>query len=179
MASFEFLAVILTGIGLTVSILYYTTVLQNANKTRELQLRAQEQALESRNTQFFIQLYHLQTKEGLELVWSEKTWDTFEEWWEQSGPTKNPEAFSKWFMTMLNYEMYGDLVKNGFLDINILDDLMSGGVLLTWDRFEPIIVGLRERYGYPHLQEHQEYLVNEIRKIVERQHPDYTGQYTP
>jgi len=50
MASFEFLAIILTGLGLTVSILYYTFTLQNANKTQKLQL-------ETRQTQVFMDLY--------------------------------------------------------------------------------------------------------------------------
>ena len=49
MASFEFLAIILTGLGLTVSILYYTTVLQNANKTQQM-------ALETRQAQLFSSL---------------------------------------------------------------------------------------------------------------------------
>ena len=50
MASFEFLAVILTGLGLTVSILYYTTVLQNANKTQQSQL-------ETRQAQLYMQVF--------------------------------------------------------------------------------------------------------------------------
>ena len=38
MASFEFLAIILTGLGLTASISYYAMVLRNQNKTRQAQL---------------------------------------------------------------------------------------------------------------------------------------------
>ena len=34
MASFEFLAIILTGLGLTASIVYYSTILRNANRGR-------------------------------------------------------------------------------------------------------------------------------------------------
>jgi len=34
----EFLAIILTGLGLTASITYYAMVLRNANKTRQTQL---------------------------------------------------------------------------------------------------------------------------------------------
>ena len=34
MASFEFLAIILTGLGLTASIFYYAMVLRNTNKSR-------------------------------------------------------------------------------------------------------------------------------------------------
>ena len=62
MASFEFLAVILTGLGLTASIVYYTTILRNANKTRELQLKAQEHATETRQAQLFMQFYNKASK---------------------------------------------------------------------------------------------------------------------
>ena len=65
MASLEFLAIILTGLGLTVSILYYTTVLSNANKTRLLQLKAQELAVETRQTQMFMQIYNQYTSPEL------------------------------------------------------------------------------------------------------------------
>jgi hypothetical protein len=44
MASFEFLAIILTGLGLTASIVYNAINLRNANKT-------QKQALETRKAQ--------------------------------------------------------------------------------------------------------------------------------
>lgn len=63
MASFEFIAIILTGFGLTASILYYSSILRNANKTRELQLKAQElqlkaqeHAIETRQAQLFMQI---------------------------------------------------------------------------------------------------------------------------
>ena len=54
----ETIALVLTGLGLTASIVYYANILNNANKTRELQLesqeltrKAQEQALETRQAQ--------------------------------------------------------------------------------------------------------------------------------
>ena len=49
MASLEFLAIVLTGLGLTVSIVYYATILRNANK-------AQQHATETREIQIFMQL---------------------------------------------------------------------------------------------------------------------------
>ena len=69
MASFEFLAIIFTGLGLIVSILYYTSILQNANKTRELQLQAQEQATETRQAQLLMQVYGS--------LYSEKAWKNY------------------------------------------------------------------------------------------------------
>lgn len=156
---------------------YYALTVRNAQRTRELTLKAQEQAIESRNTQFLIQMHkEITNEEGIKIVFSDKTWDTFDEWWEMYGPINNPDAFSKWFKMILAHETIGLLLKRDFLDIEVIDDLMSGAILMTWDRYEAIIDGLRERYGYPQLQEHQEYLANEIRKIVKNQHPDFEGK---
>jgi hypothetical protein len=49
MASFEFIALILTGLGLTASIVYYASVLRNSNKTQQL-------ALETRRLQIIMDL---------------------------------------------------------------------------------------------------------------------------
>ena len=42
----ENIALVLTGLSITASIVYYSTILNNANKTRELQLKAQQRAEE-------------------------------------------------------------------------------------------------------------------------------------
>ncbi len=51
MIDYSTLAIVLTGLGLTASILYYTMVLRNANKTQQL-------ALETRQAQLFMQMYN-------------------------------------------------------------------------------------------------------------------------
>jgi hypothetical protein len=47
MASFEFLAIIISVLGLAASITYYATILNNANKT-------QQQQLETRQAQLYL-----------------------------------------------------------------------------------------------------------------------------
>ena len=49
MASFEFLAIIVSVLGLAASITYYAIILNNANKT-------QQQQLETRQTQLFMSI---------------------------------------------------------------------------------------------------------------------------
>jgi hypothetical protein len=51
MVQIEYLPIVLTGIGIIVSILYYTSVLRNANKT-------QQQQLDTRQAQLFMQMYN-------------------------------------------------------------------------------------------------------------------------
>ena len=49
MASFEFLAIIISVLGLAASIVYYANILNNANQTQKMQL-------ETRQAQLFIQI---------------------------------------------------------------------------------------------------------------------------
>ena len=166
MASFEFIAIMLTGLGLIASILYYTFTLRNANQTRQTQLFMQ--AYQKAQDQGFLQTLS-------EAIWLQETME-FDAWWQKYGPGNNMEFFRRWFSMLVFMEGIGIQIGRGLLDVAVVDDMMSGPILICWDRYEPIIKGIRERYGYPQFQEHQEYLVEEIRKIVNRQHTDYALQ---
>ena len=165
---------IVQTVGILVAIIYYFTIMRN-------QSRAQQMTIESRNTQFFLQLYNtMMDDKSLKFIWKDlmtkREWSTFDEWWEKYGPENNVDKFTSWFKWMVTYEMYGIMLKRGFLDIELIDDIMSGMVLMVWDAYEPIILGFRKRFGYPQFQEYQEYLTTEIRKVVEQQHPDFEGR---
>jgi len=101
-------------------------------------------------------------------------WNTFEEWWQKYGPENNIEHYVKWLRAQITYEIYGVMLKRGFLDIELVDDMMSGPVMMYWQVSKPIIEGIRGM-GYPQFQEHFEYLYEEINKIVAKQHPDFEG----
>jgi len=177
MASFEEIQAayyMVAATGVLIAAAYYIMTLRSS-------IKAQRVALESRNAQFFIQLYSSGWDEemlrgGWKDMIGKRDWNTFEEWWEKHGPESNIEDFAKWMRIVILYEMYGVLVKRGFLDINLVDDIISGPTLMSWEVYKPIIIGIREKYGYPQFQEHQEYLANEIRKVVDKQHPDYRGK---
>ena len=169
MASFDFLAITISILGLAASIVYYANILRNSNQTQRI-------AMENRNAQFFLQIFSTTWyDEGIRLLFSEPKWSSYDEWWELYGPENNPKGFTDWFKGMTVVEMYGVLVKRGILTADLIDDMMSGYILWIWNVYGPIIEEMRVRFGYPQLQEHQEYLSNEIRKIVEVQHPDYRG----
>jgi hypothetical protein len=156
MVDYQTLSIVLTGIGLIIALTYYALQIRNQNK--------------SRTAQTFIQLYQNAIDQGYIQSLSEAIWlqenEGFDEWWDKYGPENNMEFFVRWYRGIVFYESIGILVKNGIVDLSLVDDLMSGPVLITWERF-------REKYGYPHFQEWQEYLVNEIRRTVDIQHPDF------
>jgi hypothetical protein len=67
-------------------------------------------------------------------------------------------------------------VKRGFIDVAIVDDLMSGQVVSFWEKFRAIYVESRRRRNWPQLAEWVEYLYREVKGIMERQHPEIVGK---
>jgi hypothetical protein len=70
----------------------------------------------------------------------------------------------------------GVLVKRGFIDVAIVDDLMSGQVVSFWEKFRPIYVEARRRRNWPQLVEWVEYLYREVKGIMEKQNPTLVGK---
>ncbi len=170
MASFEFLAIIFTGLGLTVSILYYTTVLRNANKTRELQLQAQEHAIETRQVQLYMDVYKSHVKKEnqqdmLEMLrWEWKDYEDFETKYGVPGWAQHMSYFSE-------LEGIAFLLMNDFLDANLVYDLQYHSIISVWEKFLPLTLESREIWSAPYTWDKVEYLYDEMRKIqAERGH---------
>ena len=161
----ENLPLILTGIGLTASILYYTITLGNANKTQKL-------ALENRQAQLFMQLWSkASTKEGIESsrILSEANWTSYEEWLEKY--KKDPE-YDKALSGMVTYmEGLGVFVKEDLVDIKLMALLMAGGMRMSWEKHRDIIYEERKRLNYPRYASEWEYFYNELMKYME-EHPE-------
>lgn len=166
----EDLPLLLAIFSIAVSIVYYALELRNANNQQKMEI-------DNRNAQFYLQIVtSTWYDEGIQQLFSDSKWNSFDEWCEMYNPETNPKGFTDWFKGMMTMEIYGVLVKRGIITIDLIDDMMSGYVLWAWDTYGHIIEEMRQRFGYPQLQEHQEYLSEEIRKIVAKQHPDYRGR---
>jgi hypothetical protein len=154
MASFEFLAIILTGLGLTVSILYYTSVLQNANKTRQIQLFME---LNSRfdNPLLMRALIKSRDYEGI----------SFDEWFEKYGPDGDREVYIDWVCLQNALQGIGLLVKSNQVKAETVEELMGSIIVLNWMRSGPIIMEMRERLGRRGAWSEVEYLYEELMKI--------------
>lgn len=137
--------------------------------------RNQQQALETRQAQLFMPLYaKLNDKEfmkdfGTMLTWQ---WDSYEDFMNKYGPFTNLEAWSIVTACIDYYEGIGVLVKRNLIDISFIDDLMSGLIIMSWDKLSDYIYGWREVRNYPQFGEYFEYLYTEIKAIAEEQHPE-------
>ena len=60
-----------------------------------------------------------------------KDWDTFEEWWEKYGPDKNLIEYTGWLKAQATYEIFGVMVKRGFVDAVSYTHLTLPTILLV------------------------------------------------
>lgn len=164
----EYLPIVLTGFGLTASIVYYTSVLRNANKTREAQL--------------FMQIYsqwnslELQSQYGKVM---NTQFETFDDFFEKIG--NDVEFRNAVNMVAVFFEGLGVYVKRGLIDVSMVDDLMSEAIISFWRKSKPLVYETRIRANLPQYGEWVEYLATEVEKIFQKQHPEteITGRYYP
>ena len=152
MVQIENLPLVLTGLGLTASVLYYTMVLRNSNKTRELQLRAQEQALETRQAALFTQIYNKFGEAEYAKNWSAvMQWEfkDYDDYRAKYSPQTNPEAVGQWGSVARFFHGVGVLVDRGLVDIQLVYDLMADLVIMAWEKMEVVTLSSRERIGSP------------------------------
>jgi hypothetical protein len=57
------------------------------------------------------------------------------------------------------------LVKNRFVDIRLVNDLLADRITWYWEMFKDIAEGSREKLNDPSLYDSTEFLYNEIKKI--------------
>jgi len=166
----ESIPYVLTGIGIIVSILYYTSVLRNANKTRELQLQAQEHQLETRQAQLFMNIYsHWNTPEFWKNYWYviDREWTDFDDYQIKYGRENNLEGNAQSATLFAFYEGMGVLVKRELIDPRFVDDLLGGGIIGYREKMESIYREMRIRNDYPQIARQIEYLYGVIKPIAD------------
>ena len=165
---------IVQTIALIVGIAYYLFIMRNTQRTQELTLRAQEQALETRQAQVFMQIYREDVSQkgpyGLMdlLEWEFKDADEFDE---KYGRHTNPDAYRS-YNYWLNYmEGLGIMVREGYISIHLVALMSSGGVKNLWRKFQPLIYEQRERHNWPRWSIEFEYLYDTLMDYAEK-HPE-------
>jgi hypothetical protein len=174
----------LQTIALIVGIAYYIIIMRNSQRTRELTLqsqeltrKAQEQAIETRQTQLFMNIYNQgftnrQFVEDMKTV-SRLQWEDYDEYraiFDSTNPeTRNNDLART--MIIAFYEGVGVLVRENLLDIRMVALLMTGPTKDFWEKLKPIAEEVRERTNYPRWCSETEYLYEELMKYIS-EHPE-------
>ena len=154
MASFEYLPLVLTGLGLTASIIYYASVLRNSNKTR------QTQVIMNLISSFFSTETRLVFEQMMMMQW-----DDYEDFRRKYDSSVNPENYSYRYNLWKMFDNLGYMLHQGLTDIDTIYNLLGGAnLLLFWEKFSPIVLKQRENYGESDYFEWWEYLIDEVSK---------------
>ena len=73
------------------------------------------------------------------------------------------DDFAAFFRIAVFFENMGLLLKRSLAKIDLLDDLLSGPILQSWEKLEPIIVGYRKENNKPQIAEWFEYLYHSMK----------------
>jgi hypothetical protein len=168
MVDIEIAALVLTGLGLMASIIYYANILQNATKTQKVQL-------ETRQAQLFMQIYRdICTPEWWRILGetTAREYVDYDKSEEEFGKEANMVAWSEGSSLFAFFEGLGVLVHRKLIDPNLVDDLLSGPIIRYWESSKPYIVERRIRQNHPPIGEWIEYLYSQIKPIFDKQHPE-------
>jgi len=157
----EYLPLVLTGLGLTASILYYTSVLRNANE-------AQKRAQETRRTQLSTSITEkIGSKDFLRdfIELTQLEWIDIDDFLKKYDHTVNTESYAQRWTVWMAYENLGYLLREGLIDREILFNAASTGCVLIWGRYQPVIDYYRKRQLGPRFMENFEYLATEMWKM--------------
>ena len=151
MVSIEQIVYVVPILALTASIFYYAMVIQNQNKTRQLQLKAQEETLETRKTQLYMDLYStIQSQDfGTRLYtvinW---TWEDFDDFESKYGIFSNqPENASMWTTVAATFMGAVRLELEGKIDFQTVKGLVGPPFRLYWEKMGEIIKEYRTRHN--------------------------------
>ena len=161
MVDYQTISIVLTGIGLMIALTYYALQIRNQNRTRQAQL--------------FMQIYNRWTdtefnENFIDVI--NRDWKDYDDWNMKFSEKVNPQATARQRTIGQYFEGVGVLVYRNLIDVNLVDDMMSSLLLNFWEKQKPVIMGLREHYKHPQILEWTEYLYNEVKKVVESQHPE-------
>ena len=156
----EYLPLVLTGIGIIISILYYASVLRNANRTQQMHLETRQAQL---YTQIVRELFSEEyMKKSIHLLKME--WDDYDDFERKYGSDTNEDSYAERYSVWYFMNNIGFLLHENLINVETANALVSQFALWDWAKFKDVIYTQREVYKIPDFLEWFEYLANELTK---------------
>jgi hypothetical protein len=137
-------------------------------------MRNQKQTLETRQAQLLMNIMNTFRSTEFRKQWhtlENLEWTDFNDFIEKYH--KDVEVMTAWTSIMTFFEGVGVMVKNQLIDISLIYSLMAISIQMTWERYEPLIMGDRELFKQHSVAwDDFEYLYTEVIKY--RKHIEST-----
>jgi hypothetical protein len=128
--------------------------------------------IKTRKLQLYMDMYNrIMEKELLSdygevlLFWK---WKDTNDFFEKYGPEKNPDEFTKFASVTTYLENMGLLSHEKLVDIHFVANLIGSMIQNFWEKYEPIISEMGNRYNTPKIMPMTEYLYEQIKSIRPR-----------
>jgi hypothetical protein len=167
MVELSFIRDLVTVIGVLIALAYYIVNIRHQRETRQAQL--------------FMTIYQnyydkewLRDQQKINFFYDD--YSNFDEFMEKYGPYNNMEGYLTYQSRVNFYEGLGVLVKRNLIDVSMVDDLLSGPIVLFWEKkAHPLVNETRRRFNNPAAYEWVEYLYEKVKAVRDREHPDKAG----
>ena len=137
------------ALGVCIAAVYYVLNLRISQRNQELSLKAQEQTLDTRQAQLFMQIFDNFYSQGYRKSLMELsdswTWTDFDDFLKKYGPDTNLEAYEKFRFLFAQIDRMGMLVNWELIDSERLHRWGGGAMIRLWEKFEPIVLEIRTR----------------------------------
>ena len=157
--------------GVIAGLTKYIFTVRDVQNIRKLSLKVQEQEVETRQAQLFMQIVnHYSQPSMIEAIdlYNRLELNSLEDYlkiWADHEKVKILRRYWSWV------EGIGVLVRENYLDIKVIAGLMSGIIKQGWEKKAPYVLEMREAHSFPRLYIEWEYLYNELMKYAE-EHPE-------
>jgi len=129
MVSLEIIALVLTGLSISVSILYYASVLRNNTKAQHMQvmLSIQRSRAQSGGTLRYVKALNM-------------SWRDYDDFNEKYGFDNNPEVFAEWISYLTQFDDYGYMLKRSIVDLDFMFETCYPSIVKLWYKFRPVFM---------------------------------------
>ena len=164
MVDYQTISVMFTGLSISLAAFYYISTLRNSQRNQELSLKSQENALETRKAQHYMQLLQMvSNEEFLDRALQIEKLDiqTYEDYvdFRDSGS----EDYTKFRSYTIWMNGLGHMLREGLIDRETIASFGQGiQHIRAWQKWSPLFLYLREKGNAPDVMAGFEYLVNEM-----------------
>ena len=155
--------------GVLVAAGYYILNLRVSQKNQELNLKAQQQTLDTRQIQllkeFDEDLTELYSSADSYVKMTKEKWKDFDDYMKKYGARNDPEGSNYRLKYWRRLNFYGLMVRDGVIDIDTFTDYLGDMAPLFWDKYRDVILEMRRRYHNPLWMNGFEYLANEVNQF--------------
>ena len=126
----------------------------------------------TRQTDLVMRLYSAYGSREFQEAWVETLrleFKDYNDYLRKYGATSEKPVYTSVNMVAAFFEGIGILLRRKLVNMDLVDDLFSSDIIITWQKMKPIVDGWRKHFNRPQISEWFEYLYNEMKRREDRQ----------